>query len=70
MILTVSLIFSDYNFISLSNSFLVIRPIFNNTDGNKMDLQKRHSLASKYSGTGKVCLIHKAEMAFSIQVPF
>lgn len=28
--LTVPLIFSDYNFISLSNHFLVIQPIFNN----------------------------------------
>lgn len=36
----------------------------------EMDLKKRRSLASKYSRIRKVCLIHKAEMAFSIEVPF
>lgn len=32
-----------------------------------MDLKKRDSLGSKYMGIRKVFLIHKAEMAFSIQ---
>lgn len=35
-----------------------------------MDLVKKHSLISKYTGIRKVCLNHKARMAFSIQVCF
>ena len=35
-----------------------------------MDLVKKHSLISKYTGIRKACLNHKARMAFSIQVCF
>lgn len=35
-----------------------------------MDCMKRHSLMGKYMGIRKVCLNHKAGVAFSIQVGF
>lgn len=35
-----------------------------------MDLMKRHSLMGKYVEIRKVCLNHRAGMAFSIQVCF
>lgn len=35
-----------------------------------MDFIEKHPLMSKYMGIRKVCLNHKAEMAFSIQIHF
>ena len=35
-----------------------------------MDFVRKHSLIGKYTGIRKVCLNHKARMAFSIQVCF